>query len=61
MARRKKTQDGLIEKALDELARTERPIGLTFSPQTLALIDRENRPKRKSLLERLLMDALFVD
>lgn len=58
--RRTKTRDGLIRAALDEIAKTERPVGVSMSPGVLQEVDRLNREKRKAILEQLLQDALFA-
>jgi hypothetical protein len=50
--RREKTRDGLIEKALDDIAATDKPSG--------AKPDRAARERRRAILEQLLQDALLA-
>ena len=65
------TPDQLIERALDDLLKTERPTsavqhgccictGFPVSPQLLAEADAENRFKRKAILSALVVDVYHI-
>lgn len=52
------TKEELIERALDELKRHERPIHVTVTPGMLSIIDDENRAARRRVLEKFMINIL---